>query len=128
MIRKALSLAEHALERLGRLSGRALLFGAVCLVAAETFGLMALAAQTHRVVQQGRAFSVAEIKLAAGDTLEFSNEDEFIHQIYILSPSLNFDSSEQPPGQIITVRFPTAGNFEVHCHIHPKMLLKVDVD
>jgi plastocyanin len=128
MIQTVLSSTERMLARLGGLSWRALLLGAVCLVAAEAFGLMALAAETHRVVQQGRAFSGAEIKLDAGDTLEFSNQDEFIHQIYIQSPSLNFDSPEQRPGQIITVRFPVAGNFEVHCHIHPKMLLKVDVD
>ena len=58
---------------------------------------------------------------------EFNNEDDFIHQIYIQSPQLNFDSDEQPPGQIITVKFPSAGTYEVHCHIHPKMYLKVDV-
>lgn len=118
----------RALAWLGGLSARQIALGACCLVAVEGTGLLALAAQSHRIVQQGRAFNVAEIRIAAGDTLAFSNEDDFIHQIYIQSPTLNFDSAEQPPGEIITIRFPVAGAFEVHCHIHPKMLLKVDVD
>lgn len=119
--------AERALAWLGTLPKRKLIVGAFCLTAVEAFCLVALAAQSHRIVQHGRAFAVTEISIAAGDTLEFGNEDDFIHQIYIQSPQLNFNSEEQPPGQVITVRFPVAGHFEVRCHIHPKMLLKVNV-
>jgi plastocyanin len=126
MMRKILVSIESALHRLGRLSARQVIAGACCLVVLEGSGL-ALAAENHRIAQQRRAFNVPAIKIAVGDTLEFSNDDDFIHQVYIQSPSLNFDSPEQPPGQIITIKFPTAGNFEVRCHIHPKMLLKVDV-
>jgi plastocyanin len=125
---KLLIAAERALAFLGTLSKRKLILGAGCLAAVEAICLMAMAAESHRIVQRGRAFTVAQISIAAGDTLEFSNDDEFIHQIYIQSPQLNFDSEEQPPGQIITVKFPVAGHFEVRCHIHPKMLLKVDVN
>ncbi len=119
---------ERALAWLGGLPARKLLLAACCLVAVESSCLIALAAQSHLIVQRGRAFSLPEIRIAAGDTLEFSNQDDFIHQIYIKSPTLNFDSSEQWPGKVITVRFPVRGTFEVHCHIHPKMLLTVDVD
>src|SRR5262249_14956716 len=119
---------ERAFAPLGRLNRGPLIAGIACLAAAELFCLFAFAAQSHRVVQRGRAFNYLSVKIAPGDSLEFSNEDEFIHQIYVQSPALNFDSAEQPPGQIISVRFPTAGNFEVRCHIHPKMLLKVAVE
>lgn len=125
---KLLNAAERALAWLGNLSKRKLIIGACCLSAVEVFCLMAMAAQSHRIVQHGRAFTVTQVSIAAGDTLEFSNDDEFIHQIYIESPQLHFDSEEQPPGQLITVKFPVAGHFEVRCHIHPKMLLKVDVN
>jgi plastocyanin len=77
--------------------------------------------------QRNRAFGVREIAVTAGDTIKFSNEDEFLHQIFIASPALNFDSVEQPPGQTIEVKFPTSGSFEVLCHIHPKMRLAVTV-
>ena len=127
MMPKLLIAAERALAWLGNLSKQKLIVGAGCLIAAEAFCLMALAAQSHRIVQRGRAFTVAEVSIAAGDTLEFSNDDDFIHQIYIQSPQLSLDSPEQEPGQVITVKFPVAGHFEVRCHIHPKMLLRVDV-
>ena len=88
---------------------------------------LAGAAATHRIVQKGRAFGVGEITIARGDTLLFTNEDEFLHQIYVASGGMSFDSKEQPPGQTIDVNFPSAGTFAVRCHIHPKMLLTVCV-
>jgi plastocyanin len=85
------------------------------------------AAAVHKIAQKGRMFSAAEITIAAGDSILFTNEDEFLHQIYVDSPSLPFDSDEQRPGQTIEVRFPRSGTFPVRCHIHPKMLLTVSV-
>jgi len=88
---------------------------------------LAVAAATHRIVQKGRAFGLGEITIARGDTLLFTNEDEFLHQIYVASGGMTFDSNEQPPGQTIDVHFPSPGTFAVRCHIHPKMLLTVRV-
>ena len=87
----------------------------------------ASAAESHRIVQKNRGFEPTQITIAAGDTLEFSNEDGFLHQIYVDGGGMSFESDEQPPGQTIKVRFPIAGTFEVHCHIHPKMVLTVTV-
>ena len=56
-----------------------------------------------------------------------TNDDKFVHQIYVASPSMSYESNEQPPGTNVEISFPTAGTFDVRCHIHPKMLLKVDV-
>ena len=85
------------------------------------------AAGVVTVAQQGRAFSVGSVQLSRGQTLRFSNEDKFIHQIYVESPSFNYESDEQSPGSNVDVAFTQAGTFEVRCHIHPKMLLHVDV-
>jgi plastocyanin len=93
------------------------------VAAAELAG----AAATHRIVQKGRAFGVGEITINRGDTLLFTNEDEFLHQIYVASGGMTFDSNEQAPGQTIDVHFPSSGTFAVRCHIHPKMLLTVRV-
>ena len=85
------------------------------------------AATVYHVAQKNRSFSLGEITIAAGDSIAFSNEDEFLHQIYVDSPQMDFDSAEQHPGETIKVSFPRAGAFPVRCHIHPKMLLTVRV-
>jgi plastocyanin len=87
----------------------------------------AASAETHTIVQIDRSFKPNEITIAAGDSLAFSNQDEFIHQIYVDSDKIDYDSAEQAPGQIITIPFPKSGDFPVRCHIHPKMLLTIHV-
>jgi plastocyanin len=79
------------------------------------------------VVQNGRSFQPGELTITHGDSLTFSNRDQFIHQIYVQTTPPLYDSDEQPPGQDIQVAFPTSGTFMVRCHIHPKMLLIVHV-
>ena len=86
---------------------------------------LAARCEDHRVIQKGRRFTPPEITIKAGDSLTFSNDDEFIHQMY--SDGL-FDSDEKRPGQTLTQEFPRSGTFEVHCHIHPKMKLVVHVN
>ena len=86
------------------------------------------AATVHTVSQKGRAFSQNQITITRGESIAFTNEDEFFHQIYVDSKGTTFDSDEQLPGQIIEVNFPRPGIFPVRCHIHPKMLLIVHVE
>jgi len=45
--------------------------------------LSASAAAIHRIIQKGRTFSVPEIAIAQGDIVQFTNDDEFLHQIYV---------------------------------------------
>ncbi|HEY1632267.1 MAG TPA: hypothetical protein VGF56_13200 [Rhizomicrobium sp.] len=97
---------------------------AMALAAAAT---LAWADAAHNVVQNGRAFHPLEIAINRGETLDFSNQDEFIHQIYVDSPAFKYDSAEQPPGETLHIAFPDAGTFPIRCHIHPKMLLTVHV-
>ncbi len=101
--------------------------GAVAFCAAGDLVVVALADDGHTVIQSGRAFQPLEISIGHGQTLTFKNQDEFIHQIYVDSTAMTFDSAEQPPGQSVQVAFPTAGDFPVRCHIHPKMKLLVHV-
>ena len=79
------------------------------------------------VVQKGRAFASQQVEIKAGDSIRFLNEDTFIHHVFVKSARMNYDSEEQEPGQSIEVRFPVAGAFNVHCEIHPKMSLQVNV-
>ena len=81
----------------------------------------------NTIVQNGRAFHPTEITINHGTTLNFSNQDEFIHQIYVDAANFGYDSAEQTNGQTFHISFPNAGTFPVKCHIHPKMLLTVHV-
>ncbi len=99
-----------------------------CLaLAVLTLAVDGFAAETLVVSQKKRTFNPNEIAIHPGDTLNIVNDDEFTHQIYIDNPNLKFESDESDPGGNVKVTFPAAGSFEVHCHIHPKMLLQVKV-
>ena len=95
-----------------------LLLAAPCAFAAD---------EAHTVVQKARAFHPAEVTINRGESLTFTNNDEFIHQIYSQGEGFSFDSDEKNPGEYITETFTASGTFEVHCHIHPKMKLVVHV-
>ena len=84
----------------------------------------ALAAGEHVVSQKGRAFRPSEMTINRGESLTFTNEDSFIHQIYVDGL---FDSEEMAPGENLTETFPRAGTFQVRCHIHPTMRMTVHV-
>jgi plastocyanin len=83
--------------------------------------------EAHTIVQKGRAFRPGEVTINRGESLTFTNNDEFIHQIYSKGQEFGFDSDERNPGENITETFTDSGTFEVHCHIHPKMKLIVHV-
>jgi plastocyanin len=119
-------LAQPHPAMLGKLRGRG---GCAALFLIFVFVVsFAGAAAVHRIVQKGRAFAISDITIPRGDTVLFTNEDEFLHQIYVDSRNMSFDSPEQAPGQTIEVNFPRSGTFPVRCHIHPKMLLTVRVE
>src|SRR5437870_995306 len=94
-------------RRLLRRQGCCAVIAAVLLLVATAV----FAAAVHRIAQKGRAFSLSQIAIARGDSLLFTNDDEFLHQIYVDSRNMNFDSDEQPPGQAIEVNFPRSGSF-----------------
>src|SRR5215471_16330721 len=78
----------------------------------------------HTVSQKGRAFHPTEVTINRGESLTFTNEDSFIHQIYVDGL---FDSEEKAPGENLNETFPRAGTFLVRCHIHPTMRMTVRV-
>ena len=124
MMTRIVVLVERARASLGRLSWSRLLLLGIGLLA---LGEIAIAAQSYRVSQKGRAFNLKEITIGLGDTVLFGNDDDFIHQIYVKSDTFNIDTAESYPGNTLPVMFTKRGTFEVHCHIHPKMGLVVTV-
>ena len=88
---------------------------------------LAAATPAITVIQKGRNFDPQSISVRAGDVVRFTNDDEFIHQIYVRTPGFSFDSNEQLPDNAIDIAFTKKGSFTVLCGIHPKMSLAVDV-
>ena len=84
-------------------------------------------AADHVVVQKDRRFHPGNITIAKGDSVTFTNDDEFIHQIFLDGAAFHFDTKEKVPGESDTEIFTQAGTFEVRCHIHPKMKFSVTV-
>jgi plastocyanin len=87
--------------------------------------VIAFGQDAHIVNQKNRRFVPGEITIRRGEAITVTNDDDFIHQIYVDGL---FDSEEKNPGENIVESFPRAGTFEVRCHIHPKMRLVVHVN
>ena len=86
--------------------------------------LLADAAEDRRIVQKGRAFRPGEVTIMRGESLTFTNEDSFVHQVYVEG---QFDTEEKGPGENINQTFLRSGTFQVRCHIHPTMKMTVHV-
>lgn len=97
-----------------------LLAPALAVVSTAAWGADA----AHTISQRDRTFRPGEVTIAKGEELTFTNQDAFIHQIFVTGL---FDSDEKNPGENVTENFPQSGTFEVRCHIHPKMRLLVHV-
>jgi len=116
---------HDAMRRLRR--PLAVLAAAFIVIAAGT--LVGLALTPYAISQKGRQFHPGEISIKRGETLQIVNDDgDLLHHAYIDSPKFAFDSGDQQPGTRTEVTFPTTGDFEVLCAIHPKMRLVVHVN
>jgi plastocyanin len=110
------------------LSLRRLITMAFCAGMLCGLGSFALALPQYTVSQKGREFHPGTITIKRGETIEIVNDDgDLLHHAYIDSPKFSYDSGDQQPGSKADVTFPTSGDFDVLCAIHPKMKLTVHV-
>src|SRR5262249_27909076 len=98
-----------------------------CRAALAVAAAVPLAAAEQAIIQKDRAFSRTEITLQPGDTIAFKNADDVTHNVFSVSPGMEFDIRRQAPGGVSVVPFPREGTAEVRCSIHPKMKLLVTV-
>ncbi len=85
-------------------------------------------AAEYEVVQKNKTFSVKELTIKAGDTVKFTNEDEFFHNVFSLSDLKTFDLGSYPKGEYKSVTFEKSGTVEVECAIHPSMLMTINIE
>lgn len=86
---------------------------ALCILA-----FPALAAD-HAVAIQGMKFVPANIVVAAGDTITFTNRDSAPHTATANDGS--FDTGRLGRGESATVRIGSGGTFDYICLLHPMM-------
>lgn len=85
------------------------------------------AASEHVVAQKGKAFSQKTLKVKAGDSIKFVNEDPYSHNVFSLSETKSFDLGTYSQGGSKSVTFDKPGTVEVECAIHPDMKMVVEV-
>lgn len=85
-------------------------------------------AGTLSVDQKNLKFSVRELKIAKGDSIEFTNSDDTSHNITITGAGFTANSGLQAPGKPFKAPFVKAGVYKVSCGIHPNMRMTVTVE
>jgi plastocyanin len=72
---------------------------------------------------QNLAFNPAQIDVAVGGTVTFTNSDTVEHNI----AGDTWSSGPMAPGATFSQTFATAGSFPIRCTIHPSMTANVTV-
>jgi plastocyanin len=84
-------------------------------------------ATEHTITQQAKAFSTKALTAKVGDTLNFRNDDPFVHNIFSLSDVQSFDLGTFAKGEVRQVKLSKPGTVEIECAVHPEMKLVVEV-
>jgi plastocyanin len=92
------------------------------LVSSTTF------AAEVEVGQKDKQFTKKSVTIKSGDSVKFTNQDPFFHNVFSLSDLKTFDLGSYPKGQSKSVKFEKAGTYDVECAIHPNMKMKVKVE
>lgn len=111
-------------SRLVGLAGGAL----AMLLGAATIALPTRAGEDVTVSQRNREFTPGRVTMKRGGVARIVNDDKVTHHIFIDTPTMHFDSGEQPVGKVVDLHFDRNGTFPVQCAIHPRMHLDVVVE
>jgi plastocyanin len=87
--------------------------------AASVAATMPAAAATQAVNIEGMKFVPADLTVAVGDSVTFTNLGGAPHTA--TADAGGFDTGRLTKGQSATVTFSTAGDFPYHCAVHPGM-------
>ena len=103
---------------------RRILLAVFCIV---TTAATSAVATEHMIAQQGKAFSTKVLSAKVGDTLNFRNDDPFVHNIFSLSDVQSFDLGTFAKGEMRQIKLTKPGKVEIECAVHPEMKLVVEV-
>ncbi len=82
--------------------------------------------ETTEVIMQNYRFLPQNIRVSAGDTVTWTNDDRADHNV--IADNGEFGSDEIAPGGTFNYTFEDAGIFNYSCTIHPGMIGSVTVE
>jgi plastocyanin len=85
-------------------------------------------AEQYAIGQKGRLFKPGSMRVKAGDTVVFKNDDTVVHHVYSSTKGHEFDLETTNPGEDVKRTFPSKGRVDVRCGLHPGMRLVVTVE
>jgi len=78
------------------------------------------------VVSQKDKTFLPDLKvIVAGQSVQFTNDDPFVHNVFSTSTARPFDLGQPGPHETRTVSFPSPGLVDVFCNIHEQMYANV---
>jgi plastocyanin len=95
----------------------------VLLLAGLAEGCNAPPAPPIPVEMSARAFAPPELVIHAGDTVEWRNSSDTVHDVASRGGE-SFDSGAMAAGERYRRRFPTAGRFPYICSLHAEQGMK----
>jgi hypothetical protein len=77
------------------------------------------------ISQKDKVFVPSLRVIVAGQSVQFTNDDPVVHNVFSTSAARNFDLGKPGPQQTREVTFPTPGLVDVYCNIHEAMFANV---
>ncbi|HET9156040.1 MAG TPA: hypothetical protein VFN91_05195 [Myxococcaceae bacterium] len=77
------------------------------------------------VSQKDKTFIPDLRVIVAGQSVQFTNDDPFVHNVFSNSTARQFDLGQPGPHETRTVSFPSPGLVDVFCNIHEQMYASV---
>ena len=97
------------------------------LVIACTMGATGAVAQ-HTVVQKDKQFAPDDLTVKVGESVTFTNDDPYFHNVFSMSEAKTFDLGNFPSGEARSVTFDKTGTVDIECTIHPLMNMTITVE
>lgn len=80
---------------------------------------------TPRISQKNKAFVPDVLAVVVGQSVEFTNDDNIIHNVFSTSKARTFDLGKPRGGESRTINFDQTGVVDVYCDIHEEMVATV---
>jgi len=77
------------------------------------------------IAQKDKTFVPDLRVVVAGQSVQFTNDDPVVHNVFSTSAAKNFDLGQPGPQQTRSVAFPTPGLVDIFCNIHEAMFAHV---
>lgn len=77
--------------------------------------------EVPRIAQKNKTFIPSVLPIVLGQTVEFTNEDNILHNVFSTSKARTFDLGKPRVGESRRVTFDRTGVVDIYCDIHEQM-------